>query len=736
MEGVLRDVVGVLMGKDSRPSIQVTNFPTARMLVFVILYCFFERGIFLEFTQQLTSTHELLLPALFAIRTIIILLMVTIWLLKSEVASHIPYHRVTTSVIPHVLHLQSAALWLLTVVLSMQVTFDVFVVYPQRVGLSPHAIKTLTGLKQMAPFAFFIMRDTPISSLVPAWAAGILVSLANCLYAQDREQLAVLMFYAVGSVIIFSDTWKQSKTMTEMIVKLQNTLKENEELAVEAQALELRAMIGNVAHDLKTPLTSFLSGIECMTDMLTEWSRLIQDPDFQWTDESMARFRSTNKDLLACLQNMNGANSFMTMTINRCLDYTKASKGFKLVPTFDTVSLELKLNMTANMIRNAYPSIDINIKKIEEVVCSHIITDKQWLIENLLCLLSNAAKYSHKGHVDIAVALEKDGQHLRFEVQDTGVGLSDEAMQDLFKPFKQAQRLAGGTGLGLFSLAKRVEALQGTYGVMRRPDGEQGSLFWFTIPYRPDNTSSSVYKQRIISTELSSNEQMNAMMSGSVSCNSSYSAAQEPSCHVPQGPFNVLVVDDAPLIVKMTTMLLQRKGHTVQHAVNGADALQKLHIDSGTTSCIILPLGGTTESEAAPPFDVVLMDLQMPVLDGIEAIRRLRAAEGKQRGRAHTEVGAVSSFDVVLMDLQMPVLDGIEAIRRLRAAEARRDAILSSNFHEMDPSESPQRQFVIALSANSDEETRQEALMAGADMFLPKPFTYENFLDVINSHTN
>ena len=604
MEVVLRDVVGVLMGKDSRPSIQVINFPTARMLVFVILYCFFESGIFLEFTQQLTSTHELLLPALFAIRTIITLLMVTIWLLKSEVASHIPYHSVTTSVIPHVLHLQSAALWLLTIVLSMQVTFDVFVVYPQRIGLSPHAIKTLTGLKQMAPFAFFIMRDTPIGALIPAWAVGILVSLVNCLYAQDREQLAVLMFYAVGSVIIFSDTWKQSKTMTEMIVKLQNTLKENEELAVEAQALELRAMIGNVAHDLKTvsfypfsylefaihhsyfsffaqPLTSFLSGIECMTDMLTEWSTLIQDPHFQWTEESMARFRTANKDLLACLQNMNGANSFMTMTINRCLDYTKATKGFKLVPTFDTVSLELKLNMTANMIRNAYPSIDIHIKQIDEGVCSHIITDKQWLIENLLCLLSNAAKYSHKGHVDVAVALESNRQHLRFEVQDTGVGLSDEAMQDLFKPFKQAQRLAGGTGLGLFSLAKRVEALQGTYGVMRRPDGEQGSLFWFTIPYRPDETSSNAHKQRdtVGSLDLSG-KYVNAIMSHTLGVSSfAKCSAQEAPSDLPSSvdsPYNVLVVDDAPLIVKMTTMLLQRKGHTVEHAVNGADALEKL----------------------------------------------------------------------------------------------------------------------------------------------------------------
>ncbi len=59
----------------------------------------------------------------------------------------------------------------------------------------------------------------------------------------------------------------------------------------------------------------------------------------------------------------------------------------------------------------------------------------------------------------------------------------------LFSPFKQAQRFAGGTGLGLFSLARRVEALKGAYGVKKRRDEKQGALFWFTIPYRPDPTA-------------------------------------------------------------------------------------------------------------------------------------------------------------------------------------------------------------------------------------------------------
>ncbi len=420
-----------------------------------------------------------------------------------------------------------------------------------------------------------------------------------------------------------------------------------------------------------------------MHDVLSERSSVLFDPDAEWTKERVLECRKTDQELLECLQNMNSTNSFMIMTINRCLDYTKTTNGVKLVPTFETVSLKQALEMPQKLLQGAQHAISIQVKAFSEEICSHIITDKQWLVENLLCLLSNASKYSSKGTVTVEVSkvpMSVDDVHgsssprravspalptelteyLRFEVQDTGVGMSDDAMQDLFKPFKQAQRLAGGTGLGLFSLAKRVEALQGTYGVMRRPDGEQGSVFWFTIPYRPDRESAEVLRVRRSCLSHSSSSDSDA----------GEDKGKEPTLNLLpliEGPFKVLVVDDAPLIVKMTTMLLQRKGHTVQHAVNGADALEKLCAHASTLSS----------------YDVVLMDLQMPVLDGIEAIRRLRAAEDKQRG---TSSGAGSK--------------GV-------------------------------RQFVIALSANSDEETKQEALAAGADAFVPKPFTYESFLNAM-----
>ena len=65
-------------------------------------------------------------------------------------------------------------------------------------------------------------------------------------------------------------------------------------------------------------------------------------------------------------------------------------------------------------------------------------------------------------------------------------------MTTLFTPFKQAQRLAGGTGLGLYSLAKRMEAINGYYGVQKRRDGLQGSLFWFAFPYKPDTMTAAM----------------------------------------------------------------------------------------------------------------------------------------------------------------------------------------------------------------------------------------------------
>ena len=210
-----------------------------------------------------------------------------------------------------------------------------------------------------------------------------------------------------------------------------------------------------------------------------------------------------------CIKGLKNTNSFMLMMINRCIDYTKINKGLKLMPRRETINLVEVIKMPLECMKNIQEKIAIVLNPIPSDVCSHIITDKQWLQENLLCLLSNAVKYSSGGTVDIGVSLvsrhslpiypnngiatssmspqksissDSDGGNvpffqwdesfksasfakslsaeeeeempatperdlfLRFDVQDMGIGLKEEAMKSLFTPFKQAQRLAGGTG--------------------------------------------------------------------------------------------------------------------------------------------------------------------------------------------------------------------------------------------------------------------------------------------------
>ena len=354
-------------------------------------------------------------------------------------------------------------------------------------------------------------------------------------------------------------------------------------------------------------------------------------------------------------------------------------------------------------------------------------------------------------------------------IEDHGVGIPEEMRETLFQPFRQAQRMAGGTGLGLYSLFKRVEALGGDCGVKARSDGTPGSAFWFSFPYRPDPTavvpSSSIrvaslinQNSTFISREQSASDTGRAylplrngstnMISGAriestltdfpndnggievrpalrpiddrfapssiVPSNSSTirAPAAVPSTstvidnvtsqntsavsplstmnvpvHVPvavpvpllpqpdqpdDGALRVLLTDDAPTILKVCKRMLQTNGHAVQTAVNGHQSLEKLKTYYTNNEC-----------------------------------------------------------DVLLTDLQMPVMDGIECTKRFRAWEEAQQCLLEAQGLPRRP-----HFLIIGMSANSDTQSKQEALDAGMDYFCPKPFNYEEFGAIIATHKN
>jgi PAS domain S-box-containing protein len=204
-------------------------------------------------------------------------------------------------------------------------------------------------------------------------------------------------------------------------------------------------------------------------------------------------------------------------------------------------------------------------------------------------LASNAIKFTERGEVVVYVERPSDAV-LRISISDTGIGFDSATKARLFADFEQADRSLtrrfGGSGLGLAISRHVVGLMDGMIGCDSRPG--EGSRFWFEI------------KAPVAAAEP---------------------AATEPAAAEPPQDVRVLCVDDNAVNRRVIGVLLAPLGCDVAYAENGAEAV---------------------EAHARGHFDVILMDLQMPVMDGLEAARAIRAAE-RQTGRPRTRIVAVSA---------------------------------------------------------------------------------------------
>jgi signal transduction histidine kinase/ActR/RegA family two-component response regulator len=284
---------------------------------------------------------------------------------------------------------------------------------------------------------------------------------------------------------------------------------------------------------------------------------------------------SGNPQALKILNHTRQSADHLLTVINDVLDYSQLQAG-KINVQYETFALRDTVHTAFDLFAQRVESMHLQYTcTIDDTVPHWVRADRHRLMQILVNLLGNAIKFTHQGHVTLHVRQEP--LCVRFSVRDSGIGIPEEQQPKIFQRFVQAeddiQSRYGGNGLGLSITQRLVELMGGHIGFESKPG--VGSMFWFTLPLV--EVAAPQVEVPEVKTPATSSE-----------------AAQR-----------FLVVDDHPINRLLVRQILKNnwKNCEIVEADNGLKALEALR---------------------QQPFDVVLMDMVMPEMDGIEAIAGLR----------------------------------------------------------------------------------------------------------------
>ena len=379
---------------------------------------------------------------------------------------------------------------------------------------------------------------------------------------KTHEVYAFFVYFVTSSSLISLTLIYQgfsNKAIAEIKVR-------NDELEVKRQELQAISdirdqFIASVSHELRTPMNAIMG-----------FNDLLQSS------------QAANSKAMEVLQLTQQSGEHLLTVINDVLDYSQFQSG-KLGIHPEPFELRKTVAHAMDLFDNRIKSMRLVFQsQIDEGLPAWVLADRHRLMQVLVNLLGNAIKFTQQGHVMLRV--KQSNPSLVFEVEDTGIGISEDQQAKVFERFSQAtvqtQAVYGGNGLGLAISKRLVELMGGEIGVKSQLG--HGSVFWFTVPLVPAQAKVPEHVQH----PRFANQQQHA--------------------------WRFLIVDDVAMnrLLLRQILKLEYPQSLITEAEDGLAALQAINNEG---------------------FDLVFMDMVMPQMDGIEASKSIRSTVDRQGQR-------------------------------------------------------------------------------------------------------